>query len=243
MEKQKIEFKQLYQICKTEKTTLHGAFCAAYSFIAAKLLLSNNNQDQVNVKCGTWFDYRRRLNPKYSERELAFYVGPCAGGCAYIYPFERNFIEKYSNLSNLSSKEREVFLKSFWSLARKAKKDIESDFESKELLKCGNAEATLEMIKEIKAEGLKNYYSEGTVMISNLGAESMKKNFSNYEWKLFRYGFGMVKRCPPAITSAINAFADKCYFTFSFVEPGLSINTVSQFADQVIQLLIECSKD
>jgi len=60
---------QLINICRHEKTTVHGALCAAILLTAARRIRSEN-RTELRVSCQSFADLRRHIKPVVSSDNL-----------------------------------------------------------------------------------------------------------------------------------------------------------------------------
>jgi len=196
--------------CRREKTTIHGALCAAGAIAAAKLRASHKLPAQ-DVTVQSVIDLRPRLPNPIGNSTVGKYVGGIAGGSAFAYELD-----------------------DFWSTARKAKKDLTTSLEDGSVWR---GTTNVGGIKEGWSMGALVGACFGSVLISNVGGEAYRKGFGDLQWTRFSYAFGTPLRCGPFVQVTCSGFAGDLHLAFLWVEPCCSEGIIEDFACRFVQEL------
>lgn len=142
---------QLKKIAKQEKTTVHGAFCAAMLLETARIIRANQNIEVVRACCSTPFNLRSYLQVPVSSEHLNFMVWDVR----LWHTLEKNT--------------------SFWDLAREARQQIRSVLKSGAFI----SEITSEKLEDFIP--LLDKEVEITVEIINLGKLNIPTIYGIFE--------------------------------------------------------------
>ena len=100
---------QLNNVCKSQKTTVQAALCAAMLFATATKIAHLKKRTKVHVNCRSAVNLRRRLNPIISHEEL----GMLASVLPSFHTLQKNT--------------------SFWEVAREVRQELKSGLKSGEI--------------------------------------------------------------------------------------------------------------
>jgi len=197
--------------CHQEKTTVHGALCAAMLFAVGKF---NFNKIPVNLSCGSSMDLRPFCQPQVSKEQIGCYIS-------------------LVNANHTLEADTE-----FWDLARECKLKITQSINSgipldlifSEQLKSVN-EAAL-----IQGANNDNMGRQNTIEISNLG----KANFDDFggNFKLKEFYFGLAQHLIGAsFWLGTVTFQQQMFCSFTHVTPLLSPKTAEILVDSFIDTI------
>jgi len=237
---QAAQMSQLVKRCKGERTTVHGAICAAH-LIAAHEQVSGQ-ADAAELTLNSFVDLRRRFGVTDTQAQalglgtsiatedggaapgVAYYVGGIGGGGCF------NYGKSTELLTAAGSKTAGAF----WDLARKVKQDVEGGFVSGQIwLGTKNIGG---IIEGWTAGGFEDVVF-GTLGISNVGAERFVKDHGVLRWEEFHYAYGTPLRCGPGIMTACSGFDGKLFLSLLYVEPCLELDFVRRLGARIVELL------
>lgn len=206
----------LLKQCRTEKTTVQGALCAAMLLAVAKHLKKTGTQNSSFV-CRSMVDLRRRLSPIVGHENL----GELASA-----------ISTFHTVTDRTD---------FWQLARDVKQAIEKGLARGEMFSIMTLFKALfnDLIVEPDNSPLANK-APLTVDVSNVGKIDIPVNYGSLELEDICFMpsqgiFGGV------FFAAVATFRDKMTFNFAFSEPSISRGTVEGLIEETFSYLGSCS--
>ena len=196
--------------CKQEKTTVHGALCAAMLFSAAKHFPTSY---PINLSCSSNVNLRKYCQPEIKNSYLACLVSRIA--------------------ENHSLEENTLF----WNLARECKSKIHNSIEMGIPIKLISSERLRNFNKDVISQ-LAEYQMgrDMTVHVSNLGKINILENYGKLKIKelYFSTGQHIFGSC---FWLGVVTFQEKLFCTFAHVLPLISDQTAEWFANFVIDTL------
>lgn len=198
--------------CKQEKTTVHGALCAAMLFSAARHSPTNS---PINLSCSSNVNLRKYCQPEINNQYLACLVSRIA--------------------ENHSLDENTLF----WNLARECKSKIHKSLERRVPIKLICSEDLRNFNSDVISQ-LAEYQMgrDMTVHVSNLGKINIPENYGNLKIKelYFSTGQHIFGSC---FWLGVVTFQEKLFCTFAHVFPLISDQTGEWFANCVIDTLYQ----
>ncbi len=201
---------RLKQRCKQEKTTIHGALCAAMLLGTAKIAFDNTS---INLSCGSNINLRKYCQPEISPKSL---------GC---------FVSTVEEIHTLDANM------SFWDLARECKSKINTSinlgipiaFASNESLKNMNKDSINQMSNY-------NMGRHTTIQISNLGKLNLSNVYGDVTLKELYFATGQ-HWIGASLCLCVVTFHEQLYFTFLHVVPLVSSQTAQLLVDAFIDII------
>lgn len=199
--------------CKQEKTTVHGALCAAMLFAVAKFVDSIDTNDSINLLYGSNVSLRKYCHPEINHEYI---------GCLI------------SLLTIMHTLDRDI---SFWDLARECKlklneaidKGVHIDKISGDNLNHINKNVIIQMSEF-------NMGRTDTFNVSNRGTYKFLDNYGIFQLKevYFNTGIHIIGSCFWLGVATVN---EQLFCSFAHVVPLLSSKTAQFLANDVIDTL------
>ncbi|MEM7556724.1 MAG: condensation domain-containing protein [Cyanobacteria bacterium P01_A01_bin.84] len=205
---------KLIEQCKQQKTTVHGALCAAMLLGATKI---SGCKESINFSCSSNINLR-----KYSKTEVKKnYIG-----C---------FVSSVESIHNLTGNTN------FWNLARACKNQVDNSINGKinDLIK----EQSLSDITQQTIQNVLERNSTGrikTINLSNRGKFDLAENYGKLKIKEIYFTVGQHILGPCLWLGALT-FHKQLFCSFAHVTPLISSETMNSFADGVVDILEETS--
>lgn len=198
---------QLKERCKQEKTTVHGALCAAMLFGAAKIALTDT---PIHLSCGSNVNLRKYCEPEVKDDYM---------GCLISLVEETHTLDKNTI---------------FWNLARECKAKISHSISKGLPIYNINSERMHKVNKQLLIQIAE--YKMGrnnTISVSNRGQFNLLDNHDEFKIKdlYFATGQHMLGAC---FWLGTVTFHKQIFCTFANVVPVVSAQTAELFADSVI---------
>ncbi|MFM7406528.1 MAG: phthiocerol/phthiodiolone dimycocerosyl transferase family protein [Cuspidothrix sp.] len=201
--------------CKQEKTTVHGALCAAMLFAVANFFDTN---DGINLLCGSNVSLRKYCNTEINHNYI---------GC---------LVSLLTIMHNLDSKTN------FWDLARECKSKLNEAIDSgvhidkiiNNNLNHVNRNVIIQM-SEL------NMGRTSTINISNRGQYKFLDHYGNIQLKelYFNTGQHIIGTC---FWLGAMTFHEQLFCSFAHVVPLLSSKTAELLAQDVVNTLQKASE-
>ncbi|MEG4490672.1 phthiocerol/phthiodiolone dimycocerosyl transferase family protein [Microcoleus sp. D3_18_C4] len=209
--------KILIDKCKQEKTTVHGAMCAAMLFAAGKLLSIDT---QVNFSYGLPVDLRKYCEPEITDQNLGCFIS--------VLGFNQLIEPKTS----------------FWDLARECKSRIHDSLISgvhiTRLLQSKLRNLDIDTIKELVINSMVS--KEDTMGRNNLFAISNRGKFK-FRYKAEKLKIKELYFATPqhiggdCFWLGVLTLNEQLFCNFIYVEPVISDRTAQLFADDVMTVI------
>lgn len=208
--------------CKQEKTTVHGALCAAMMFASVKIF---STETPVYISCNSSVNLRKYCQPEVKNDYMSCLI---------------SFVENFYSL------ETEI---TFWDLARESKANISHFLDNKEFLMSFKSKYFHEnngddnsfsfdkqsFINRLKQESQREYTS---LFISNIGQFTFPEHYGGLKLKELYFSTGQ-HIFGSYLGLATVTFHEQMFFSFGYVEPLLSAKTVELFASTVTSLIYQ----
>ena len=205
--------KILIEKCKQEKTTVHGAICAAMVFAAAKLLSIDK---QVNLSYGLPVNLRKYCDPEITDQNLGCFISVLG----FNQLVEQNTI--------------------FWDLARECKSKIHDSLirgvhitllQQSKLRNFDKDIVIKYMLSKENTMGRNNIFA-----ISNIG--KFKFRYKADQLKIKELYFGSSQHIGgDCFWLGILTLDEQLFCNFIYVEPVISDKTAQLFADDVMTVI------
>lgn len=203
----------LLKQCRTEKTTVQGALCAAMLLAVANHLKISEIKN-LSFACRSMVDLRRRLSPTVGDEDL--------GGLA-------SAVATFHSITDRTD---------FWQLAREVKQAIEQSLNRGEMFHI----LTMfnEMFNDLLVEPNQSSLTQKaplTVEVTNGGKINIPVNYGPLELEEISFLpsqgiFGGL------FFAAVATFRDKMIFNFAYSEPSLSRGTVETLINDALSYLV-----
>jgi hypothetical protein len=205
---------QLKERCKQEKTTVHGALCAAMLFGAAKIAFTDT---PIHLSCASNVNLRKYCEPEVKDDYM---------GCLV------SLVEETHTLGEN---------RTFWDLARECKAKISYSISKGVPIYNINSERMYQVNKQllIQVSGYK-MGRKNTINVSNLGSLNLLDNqrFLKIKELYFATGQHMLGAC---FWLGVVTFHKQIFCTFANVVPVVSEQTAELFADSVMDSIQKAS--
>jgi len=208
---------QLKERSKQEKTTVHGALCAAMLFGAAKIVLTDT---PIHLSCGSNVNLRKYCEPEVKDD----YMGCLISLVEEIHTLDKNTI--------------------FWDLARECKAKISHSISQGVPIYNINSERMRQVNKQLLIQIAE--YEMGrnnSISVSNRGQFNLLDNHDEFKIKdlYFATGQHMLGAC---FWLGTVTFHKQIFCTFANVVPVVSAQTAELFADSVMNSIHKaCSSE
>lgn len=201
---------KLKKKARQNKTTLHGAYCAAMLLATANIIRTNQKIEVLHTNCISYFDLRPYLKLAISREHLMY----AAWEVTSFHTLDTNT--------------------SFWDLASNSRQQMRS------ILKSGVFINEILADEVEDAQDIHSLDNEvvATVDISSIGKLDLPEVFGKYELEEFHTlcGVSAFGGIPMLIVSE---FRNKVLLSFLFSEPSLSQETMEILAKNVISNLVD----
>jgi hypothetical protein len=205
--------KLLIEKCQQEKTTVHGAICAAMLFTAAKLLSIDK---QVNLSYGLPVNLRKYCNPEIPDQNL---------GC-FISVLGFNQLVEYNTI--------------FWDLARECKSKIHDSLISGVHITRLQQAKLRNFDRDIVIKSMLS--KENTMGRNNIFAISNRGKFK-FRYKADKLKIKELYFATPqhiggdCFWLGVLTLNEQLFCNFIYVEPVISEKTAQLFADDVMTVI------
>ncbi|MBD2128312.1 hypothetical protein H6F97_18335 [Microcoleus sp. FACHB-1] len=201
---------RLRERCKQEKTTVHGALCAAMLFGVANI---TSTDTPIHLSCSSNVSLRKYCEPEVKED----YMGCLASSIQAIHTWTPNT--------------------NFWDFARESKAKFTHSIRRRAHICQINSESSIQMIKEFIPPFLEQSMGRtNTINISNLGQFNILDNYGDFQFKEFYFATG-THVVGDNFWLGVVTLHEQLFFTFTHVVPLVSANTAELFADSVIDTI------
>ncbi|MDM9384968.1 condensation domain-containing protein [Chlorogloeopsis sp. ULAP01] len=204
----------LKERCKQEKTTVHGALCAAMLLETAKIVFRYGNIKNIKLSCGSNVNLRKFCQPEVMDKHIGCFI---------------------SGIEEIHCLEKDTH---FWDLARECKLKINQSTNSKlPLFQVSNADNFRKFNKDfLNKASVHNMGRSTTTHISNRGQFNLPEKYGSFKLKelYFATGQHIVGTC---FWLGVVTFHEHLFCTFAYVIPLVSVKTAKQFADSVMDTI------
>lgn len=197
----------LIKRCKQEKTTVHGALCAAMLFGAAKFAY---NDTPIHLSCGSNVNLRKYCKPQVNDEYI---------GCLV------SLVEEIHLLSENTT---------FWNLARECKSKISDSISREVHIHKINSKRLSDVNKQVIVQiSEQKMGRNNTIHVSNIGKYNLLDKYGDLKLKelYFATGQHVVGAC---FWLGVVTFHEQLCCSFAHVVPLLSAKTAELLADSVM---------
>lgn len=195
--------------CKEEKTTVHGALCAAMLFGAAKTAHADM---PIHLSCGSTISLRKYCEPEVTED----YMACIADGTGHTYTLKKDTY--------------------FWDLARESKSRISHSIQNGEMFMNFSNSGKSNQSESMKKQWETRMGRFFTVMIANVGQMTFSGQYGKFQLKEI-YGVQAVHNIGPCFGLNVVTLCEQMFCGFNYVTPLVSTKTAKFFVDYFVNTI------
>ncbi len=204
---------RLKERCKQQKTTIHGALCAAMLLGTAKIAF--NNQISLSLSCGSNVSLRKSCQPEVTSGSIGCFI---------------SIVEEIHSLEENTT---------FWDLARECKSKITNSISLGTPI-ANICSERLQYVNEDMITQLSNHNMgrKNTVEISNRGQFNLADKYGELKLKELYFATGQHWVGGSFWLGAVT-FHEQLFCTFSHVVPLVSSKKAQLLADSFIDTIVQ----